>query len=62
MAINDVKGFWKYAHEKSIKNHGVSKGRSPMLRKEINFRDNHRDKPLCNLDVDYLTNFMPDLL
>lgn len=44
--INGIEGFWSYAQERLMKNHGVNPARSPLYLKELEFRYNHRDRDL----------------
>ena len=54
--INGLEGFWSYAKERLIKFHGVSKEKFPFYFKEMEFRYNHRKKPVFNILAKYLCN------
>jgi transposase len=56
--INGLEGFWSYAKERIIKFHGVSKERFPFYLKEMEFRYNHREKPVFNILAQYLCNLV----
>ncbi len=52
--INGVDGFWSYAKERINKFHGVSREKFPFYLKEMEFRYNHRNKPIFDKLVCYL--------
>ena len=54
--INGVEGFWSFAKERLIKNHGISKEKFPIYIKEMEWRYNNRGKDL----FEYLVDLMLD--
>jgi transposase len=52
--INGLDGFWSYAKERMNRFHGVSKEKFPLYLKEMEFRYNHRHKPIFDTLVHYL--------
>ena len=52
--INGLEGFWSYAKERMNRFHGVSKEKFPLYLKEMEFRYNHRHKPIFSTLVHYL--------
>lgn len=52
--INGLEGFWSYAKERISRFHGVSKEKFPFYLKEMEFRYNHRNKPIFDKLVCYL--------
>ena len=46
--INGIEGFWSFAKERLMKYHGVDPMKFPLYLKELEFRDNHRDRDLFN--------------
>lgn len=60
--INGLEGFWSYTKERIIKFHGVSKEKFPFYLKEMEFRYNHRKRPLFNMLSQYLCNLVAKLL
>ena len=57
--INGLEGFWGYAKERINRFHGVSKEKFPLYLKEMEFRYNHRHKPIFNTLVQYLCDLAP---
>jgi transposase len=55
--INGLDGFWSYAKERMNRFHGVSKEKFPFYLKEMEFRYNHRHKPIFEMLVQYLCDF-----
>jgi transposase len=60
--INGLEGFWSYAKERLIKQHGVSKERFPFYLKEMEFRYNNRNTEIFTQLGKYMVNLVPDLL
>lgn len=56
--INGLEGFWSYAKERMTRFHGVSKEKFPFYLKEMEFRYNHRRKPIFNTLVHYLCDLV----
>ncbi|MBP1700416.1 MAG: Transposase-like protein [Deltaproteobacteria bacterium] len=52
--MNGMEGFLSYAKERMNKFHGISKEKFPLYLKEMEFRYNHRRKPIFNTLVRYL--------
>jgi len=46
--INDIEGFWSFAKERFMKYHGVDPMKFPLYQKELEFRNNHRNRDLFN--------------
>jgi len=60
--INGVEGFWRFAKERIIKFHGISKEKFPLYLKEMEFRYNNRNENLFNILANYLCKLVPNLL
>ena len=52
--INGVEGFWRFAKERLIKHHGISKEKFPIYIKDMEWRYNHKEEDLFDLLVTYL--------
>ncbi|HET7008084.1 MAG TPA: IS1595 family transposase [Candidatus Binatia bacterium] len=55
-------GFWKYLRDFLALRHGVSRERFPLYLIECQFRYNHRDQPLFEPLIEYLTRLLPIFL
>jgi transposase len=58
--INGLEGFWSFTAERMSKFHGVSKEKFPLYLKEMEFRYNHRNKPIFDTLVQYLCDLTVD--
>ena len=59
--INGLEGFWRWAKERLIKHHGVSKENFPLYLKELEFRYNHRHTDIFDIVANYLCDLVPEL-
>ncbi|MCL5011574.1 MAG: IS1595 family transposase [Candidatus Marsarchaeota archaeon] len=59
--INGIEGFWSYAKERFHKYHGINKKNYFSYVKEMEFRFNHRNKPLYPLLINITRQFAPKM-
>lgn len=57
--IDRASGFWSYATPRLAAHHGISAGHFPLYLKEVEFRYNHRHRPLAPILTEYLCDFVP---
>jgi len=57
--INGLEGFWRWAKERFMKHHGVSRERFPLYLKELEFRYNYSNQDLFDQVANYLCDLVP---
>ena len=55
--INGIEGFWSFAKERLLKYHGVDADKFPLYLKELEYRNNHRDRDLFDDLVQVLVGY-----
>jgi transposase len=60
--VDGADGFWKFLREFLALRHGVSRERLPLYLVECQLRYHHRDQPVFELLVKYVTSLVPNYL
>lgn len=60
VAVDGRQGFWRFARQRLLKFHGITRQRFPLYLKELEFRYNHREMDIFPILAEYLCQFVPE--
>lgn len=60
VAVDGRQGFWRFARQRLLKFHGITRQRFPLYLKELEFRYNHRELDIFQILAEYLCQFVPE--